>query len=220
MGLDKQPFFQFLKRDPMAKTELIPDSLKQNVRHIFRPIAHVFLKWGISPNAMTVLGVFLSIAAAIYYATFNVWQGGLLYMVAGFCDIFDGAMARIQGRGSSFGAFLDSTLDRFAEAIALLGVMVFFHRSGETPMVYITYLAVTASMLVSYSKARSEGLGQECDVGWLERPERVTLVVAGSLLFQEWGLRVAMVLMLVFAFITVGQRMHYTYRGFKAKGKV
>ena len=82
-------------------------------------------------------------------------------------------------------------------------------------------------MLVSYSKARSEGLGQECNVGWLERPERVTLVVAGVILGSfwgsagnHWGLVIAMVLMMVFSLITVIQRMHHTYKGFKAQGKV
>lgn len=140
-------------------------------------------------------------------------------MLAGFCDIFDGAMARRQGRGSSFGAFLDSTLDRFAEAIALLGVMVYFHRSGVTPMVYVTYLAVISSMLVSYTKSRAEGLGQDCNVGLLERPERVTCVVVGALLFGDYGLKVSMVLMMILAFFTVGQRMHHTWRGFMIKEK-
>ncbi len=221
----------------MNKAELIPDALKQKVRQIFKPFAGIFLKLGISPNAMTGLGVFLSMAAAIFFATKHLWQGGLFYLLAGLCDIFDGAMARIQGRGTSYGAFLDSTLDRMAEAIALMGVMVYFHRIDETPMIYITYLAVTASLLVSYTKARAEGLGQECDVGWLERPERVTLVVVGCLpaLFVadqiSWiwpdkgagqnsdGLRVAMVVMMVFAMITIAQRMHHTWKGFKAQGK-
>ena len=204
----------------MAKSEIIPDSLKQNVRQMIKPLAEFFLKLGISPNTMTVIGVLLSIVSAVLFATKSLYWGGIIYMLAGFCDIFDGAMARMQNRGTSFGAFLDSTLDRMAEAFALLGVMVYFHRIGDTPMIYITYLAVTASMLVSYSKARSEGLGQECNVGWLERPERVTLVVAGVILGGHLGLKIAMFLMMIFAYITVGQRMHHTYLGFKEKTKI
>lgn len=203
----------------MAKTELIPNFIKQGARNVFRPFAGVLLKTGMTPNTMTVLGVILSLVAAVLFALGHLTTAGITYMLAGFCDIFDGAMARIQGRGSSFGAFLDSTLDRLAEAIALMGVMVYFHNQDNTTMIYITYLAVTSSLLVSYTKARSEGLGQECDVGLLERPERITLVVAGVVFFQEKGLIGAMILTMVLAFFTVGQRMYHTYQGFKKNGK-
>lgn len=214
----------------MPRTELIPKSIKQKVRGMVRPIAEAFLKTGMTPNTMTVVGVVFSLVAAIFFALKILLWGGIFYLLAGVCDILDGAMARRSGQDSSYGAFLDSTLDRFAEAIALMGVMVYFHRMDITPMIYITYLAVAGSLLVSYSKARSEGLGQECNVGWLERPERVTLVVAGTILGAivgaiwdvngaHWGLTIAIGVVLVFSFVTVGQRMHYSYRGFKAKGK-
>jgi len=204
----------------MGKAELIPHSFKQKVRRIVLPAARFFLSLGMTPNTMTVLGVVLSIVSGVLYAFSMIFWGGIFYMLGGFCDMLDGAMARIQGRGSSFGAFLDSTLDRFAEAAALMGVMVHFHHGGETPMIYVTYLGITTSMMVSYTKARAEGLGQECNAGWMERPERMVLVIAGSLLLGDFGLKLAMVLMMTFAFVTVGQRMLHVWRGFKEKGKV
>lgn len=153
-----------------------------------------FARLGITPNMLTGTSLLLSSLAAVVITQGFLVIGGLLVLLAGTFDMFDGAMARVQNASTSFGAFFDSTLDRYSESIILLGLLVYaLQRSPDfkeplwptsheqTWMILFLYMAMVGSFLVSYTKARAEGLGVECHVGILARPERVVILALGLL---------------------------------------
>lgn len=153
-----------------------------------------FARLGITPNMLTGTSLLLSILAAVVITRGFLVIGGLLVLLAGTFDMFDGAMARVQNASTSFGAFFDSTLDRYSESIILLGLLVYaLQRSPDfketlwptsheqTWMILFLYMAMVGSFLVSYTKARAEGLGVECHIGILARPERVVILALGLL---------------------------------------
>jgi CDP-diacylglycerol--glycerol-3-phosphate 3-phosphatidyltransferase len=182
-----------------------------------RPLAQL----GITPNMLTLLGLLLSIVTAIVIAQGWLLAGGLLVLFAGIFDMFDGAMARVRNAATTFGAFFDSTLDRYSESIILLGLLYYaLQRPGlqdalwpfpyEQPwMITFIYIAVVGSLMVSYTKARAEGLGLECKTGLLARPERVVILALGLLTGTViW----ALVLLAVFANITAVERILHVWR--------
>ncbi len=136
----------------------------------------------LTPNAISVTGLVLCVIAAVL-----IWQshwvlGGLAYTVGSICDTLDGRYSRMSGKGSPFGAFLDSTLDRIEEGIVLMAVAAQFSRRGDELAVAVTVLAVLASIMVSYTRARAEALGVECKVGIADRAVRVVILAVGLLL--------------------------------------
>lgn len=184
---------------------------------LIRPLAGL----GVSPNTLTVIGLLLSVAAAVVIASGLLFVGGLLVLLAGVFDMFDGAVARINNRATTFGAFFDSTLDRYSESIILLGLLVYvvrqtgFHTilwpfAGEqTWMIIFIFAAIVGSLMVSYTKARAEGLGLECNTGLLVRPERVVVLAAGLL----FGVSIwAMLLLAILANVTAVERIVYVWR--------
>lgn len=146
------------------------------------PLVRVLARLGISPNAVTLVGLALTAPAAYWAATGRwMWAGGG-FIVAGLADLVDGALARRTGRASPFGAFLDSLVDRLQEAGLLLGILVFYAVRGLEVGVILTFLALVGSFLVSYARARAEGLGvPRSTLGLLTRPERVVILSAGLL---------------------------------------
>lgn len=149
-------------------------------RRILDPLAGLILRMGFSPDALTLLGLILSIFAGFYVARGSFAAAALLLFLGGLCDVLDGSMARRSGRSSNRGAFLDSTLDRLAEIAVFMG-LVFLYRD-RVAMQLVTVMALTGSLMTSYARARAEGLGIECKVGLLERPERLGLMILGLLL--------------------------------------
>lgn len=136
----------------------------------------------LTPNAISVTGLVLCVIAAIL-----IWQdhwvlGGLAYTFGSICDTLDGRYSRLSGKGSPFGAFLDSTLDRIEEGIVLIAVAVQFSSRGDDLAVAAVVLAVLASIMVSYTRARAEALGVECKVGIADRSVRVVILAAGLIL--------------------------------------
>jgi phosphatidylinositol phosphate synthase len=136
----------------------------------------------LTPNAISLTGFALCVVAAIL-----VWQemwilGGLAFIVGSVCDTLDGRYSRMSGKGSPFGAFLDSTLDRIEEGIVLTAVAAYFSEQGDDLAVAAVVLAVLASLMVSYTRARAEALGVECKVGIADRPVRVVILSAGLVL--------------------------------------
>ena len=117
-------------------------------------------------------------------ASGHIVLGGVLVLLANVFDMLDGAVARVSGKSSRFGAFFDSTLDRYAEALVYLGVMAWLLRQGDTMALLAAYLSVVGSLMVSYSRARAEGLGVQGEVGLLPRPERILLLAVGLMLHQ------------------------------------
>jgi CDP-diacylglycerol---glycerol-3-phosphate 3-phosphatidyltransferase len=136
----------------------------------------------LTPNAISLTGFVLCVLAAVL-----VWQqmwvlGGLAFIVGSVCDTLDGRYSRMSGKGSPFGAFLDSTLDRIEEGVVLTAVAAYFSKQGDDLAVAAVVVAVLASLMVSYTRARAEALGVECKVGIADRPVRVIILSAGLVL--------------------------------------
>ncbi|MGB0620654.1 MAG: CDP-alcohol phosphatidyltransferase family protein [Myxococcota bacterium] len=172
--------------------------------------AFPFLFWRpISPDAMTVVGTLVAGAAGVAFAEGALRVGGCLLIAGGFFDLVDGVVARHFGIATRFGAFLDSSLDRVVDILAMLGLVVFFVRGDEVGWASLCALILVATVLTSYAKARAELLIERMPGGFLERGERIGLLVIGSL--TGW-LEPVLVVLGVGSCVTVGQRFLYAYR--------
>lgn len=190
----------------------IQERARQLVAFVIRPLARM----GITPNTLTIIGLLLSGITALVIAQGHMVAGGSLILFAGIFDMFDGAMARVQDATTSFGAFLDSTFDRYSESIILFGLLCYalqhpgqhdqlWPMSAEQSwMIIFIFLAVVGSLMVSYTKARAEGLGIECKTGLLARPERVVILAIG--LLSHTGIW-ALALLAVLTQVTAVERM-------------
>ena len=172
----------------------------------------------VTPNALTASGILLCAAAAVLvYFEYRdeilfYWLGAVVFVIGSILDILDGALARLSGKGTPFGAFLDSTTDRVSEGFMLGSIALVFHRHGNEVALAIAFAAVAGSFLVSYTRARAEALGLKGDVGIGSRAERVVVITAG-LVLAPWGaLQWAIYLLAVTAWFTVGQRV-WSVRG-------
>jgi CDP-diacylglycerol--glycerol-3-phosphate 3-phosphatidyltransferase len=172
----------------------------------------------ITPDALTALGLSICTLAAIavYFEYRNeilwFWTGAILFWAGSLLDVLDGALARQSGRGTTFGAFLDSTTDRLGEAVMLGAVGLVFARDGNEFALGATFAALAGSFLVSYTRARAEALSLKGDVGIGSRAERVTVIVTG-LFLAPWGLLPwAVYLLNVTAWVTVVQRIFHVRR--------
>ena len=163
---------------------------------------------GIKPNTLTYLGVGLSLATGVtFWRGHWVW-GGLILIVAGVFDVFDGALARESDLDTPFGAFLDSTCDRLSDAAIYFGVMSYYVRMGENLFwSIVTVLAFLAAFMTSYTRARAECIVPKCDVGVAGRGERIVMLIAGAL-FRI--MKPMMVLLLLLSTVTVFQRVMFT----------
>jgi len=180
-----------------------------------QPVAQLLAKTPITPNTITWLGFLLALGAATLIATGHLFAAGFVVLVAGFFDILDGALARVTNRVTQFGAVLDSTLDRLAEAVLLLGIIIALYvRGGFIVGVLLAGIALPGSLLVSYVRARAESLGLECQVGLFSRAERVIVLALGLLLspIDYIFLVIALAIIAVFSFVTVGQRLLYVWQ--------
>jgi CDP-diacylglycerol--glycerol-3-phosphate 3-phosphatidyltransferase len=167
----------------------------------------------VSPTALTAAGVVLcAVAAVVVYFEYRsellaFWVGATLFVIGSVLDILDGALARTSGKGTPFGAFLDSTTDRISEGFMLGAIALVFSRDGNTLAVAFAFAAVAGSFLVSYTRARAEALELKGDVGIGSRAERVVVIVAG-LVLAPWGaLPWAIYLLTATAWVTVIQRV-------------
>jgi CDP-diacylglycerol--glycerol-3-phosphate 3-phosphatidyltransferase len=151
---------------------------------VLAPIAALLARMGFTPNALTLLGLVLTLGVAVILALGHTRLGGWLFLLAGAFDALDGTLARQTNRKTRFGAFLDSTCDRYADAAILMGMMVPFLRSGQHTPVILAVASIIGSLLVSYTRARAEGLGLECKVGLLTRLERFLLIAVALILDQ------------------------------------
>lgn len=187
---------------------------KDRVRRGVLPLAAALANLGITPNALTVAGLFLNIVVGLVLGLGYQAAGGVLVLVAGLFDTLDGAVARVTGRVTVFGGFLDSTLDRYSEAAVFCGLLVLYTRQGRLLEVVLVYAVIIGSLLVSYARARAEGLGLDCEVGWLQRPERIALLGLGLAL--DLALPV-LIILAIFTNLTVAQRTVHVYRLARAK---
>lgn len=138
----------------------------------------------INPNILTVIGVSINVGSGLLFGYGRFFWAGIVLIVANLFDMLDGQVARLSGRVTSFGGFLDSSLDRLSDMVVFVGLMIFYARETEyhsTLNVFLAGVALMGSVMVSYASARAESLIPKCDVGFLRRPERVVLLVIGAL---------------------------------------
>jgi CDP-diacylglycerol--glycerol-3-phosphate 3-phosphatidyltransferase len=159
-----------------------PPSGRPSARDYQDLVRNRLIESRLTPNTISLTGFTLCVAAAVL-----VWQemwvlGGLAFIIGSVCDTLDGRYSRMSGKGSPFGAFLDSTLDRIEEGVVLTAVAAYFSKQGDDLAVAAVVLAVLASLMVSYTRARAEALGVECKVGIADRPVRVVILSAGLML--------------------------------------
>ncbi len=201
-------------------TEL-PRLRKSTSYRLTEPIVRFLVKTHVTPNTLTWLGFSIAVGAAAVIATGHPFIAGFIVLAAGFFDMLDGALARHTGQVTSFGAVLDSTLDRVSEAVLLLGVLIFYLLFGNQSTLGILFVcfALIASPLVSYLRARGEALGIDCRVGLFTRPERVITLAIGLLAgwVIDYALIIALAIIAVFSFATAGQRLLYLKRQTKTK---
>ncbi len=219
---------------PSGRLSRIKDALRRFAHSALDPTVRVMLRIGIGANHLTLIGLSLSAAAGLAFFDGHSRLGALLLALSGVCDILDGQLARAAGGETRFGAFFDSTLDRLSEALVLLGILGFCLRNlvalvfdsmsvveqttmGLAPWTWAVVgmtamLALTGSFLVSYTRARAEGLGLECKVGWFERPERLLLLILAGALKAFSAMSGALLVLALFSFITAAQRVAHVYR--------
>jgi CDP-diacylglycerol--glycerol-3-phosphate 3-phosphatidyltransferase len=169
---------------------VIPQAVKDGFVRLIAPLARGLIRAGIHPNVITTIGTLVIVASGVAFGLGRVRAGGLLLLVSGLFDILDGQVARQGGKVTTFGAFYDSTLDRVGESALFTGIAVFFLQGGVVPERAVTaalaaMLALAASLLVSYTRARAEGLGLECKVGFAARAERIVALGAPALVFGQ-----------------------------------
>lgn len=183
------------------------------INNLFTPLARLFLKLGLSPDVVTIVGTAgVCVGALVFYPRHEFFWGSLIVAVFALFDTLDGAMARLSGRSSRWGAYLDSTLDRVGDSAIFGGLVLWYAGGGDTP--YLAALALACLILgsvVSYSKARAEGLGMTANVGIAERADRLVAVLLATgfvgLGLPEVVLTVVLALLAVASLITVIQRM-------------
>ncbi len=150
-----------------------------------QPIARLLAALGLTPNAITMMGMVGAVAAGLLASQGLLAAAGAATLIAGILDLFDGSVARLTGRKSKFGALLDSTADRVSEAAVLVGLAVYYAGEQSALGVLLSCGAMAGSMMVSYVRARAGGLGVDCEVGIFTRPERVAAMGAG-LIAGQW----------------------------------
>ena len=188
---------------------MLSEIVRKHARVFLEPIAR-FISWtGLSPNVITIIGFVLMIGVAFVLARGHFLIGGILITGVALFDAVDGTLARMMGRTSRFGAFLDSTLDRFSEAVIFLGLFIYFVGQNQSLELILIYATVVGSLMVSYARARAEGIGVPLKDGLFTRFERVFLLVIG-LIFDQ--MTVALWLLAIFSNLTAIQRMYLVWR--------
>lgn len=195
--------------------------LRPRAQFLIDPVVKILARLGITPNALTVFGFLLNVVAgALIAAGLPFWGGVMMTAIAMPADALDGSLARATGRQSKFGGFLDSVLDRFAEAAILLGMAWNFLARGDALSTWACFLALLGSIMVSYTRARAEGLGLECKVGLFSRFGRFALIALGLLaypIFQQ-SLVVMVWALAILSSFTAIQRIVHVYAITDGKG--
>ena len=172
----------------------------------------------LTPNAISLTGLLLCLVAAGLIFADHYFLGGLAFIVGSVCDTLDGRYSRMSGKGTQFGAFLDSTLDRIEEGIVLTAVAAVFAAQDDQFAAAATVVAVLASLMVSYTRARAEALGVECTVGIASRAVRVVILSAGLLLADLGLLAPSVYVLAALGTITVLQRIFHVRSALRASG--
>jgi CDP-diacylglycerol--glycerol-3-phosphate 3-phosphatidyltransferase len=188
---------------------MVTSKIGQGGKYVFDRIVSVFVRHRVNPNILTGIGLFINLVAAYFFAFGYFRWAGLTIIAAAVFDLTDGPVARLSKRVTPFGGFLDSVLDRYSDLLLLTGVLVYYSRVSRFWYVILVAAAMIGAIMTSYARARAENVIPSCKVGFLERPERIVLLIIGAL-FN----RIAAVLwvIVVFSNLTVLHRIIHTYR--------
>ena len=208
------------------------DFLQKIIYHGIDPFINLMIKMGITPNGITAAGFVGNLLALWFFLDAALcWTdgprnpyvligwGGFIILAAGLFDMMDGRLARMGNMSSQFGALWDSTLDRYSELVTLFGICLIFFKADWFWLAVTTFAAMVGSVMVSYVRARAEGLGIECKVGFMQRPERVVVTAVTAIITglteELWWLAGGMILIAVLANITAFWRIGHCYRKLK-----
>ena len=189
---------------------------------LLNKIVHGLALTRISPNVLTFIGLVINIVAAILFGHANAtnadWMffwAGVVIFTAGAFDMLDGRVARRNNQVTVFGAYFDSVIDRYSDVVLFFGLLVYYGRINRFRYVCLVAFVMVTSLMISYTRARAEALIGQCKVGFMERPERIVLIIIGAL-FNHWGAMAPVLWVLaVLSTITVAHRIIYTYQNTK-----
>jgi soluble lytic murein transglycosylase len=176
------------------------------------PVGRLLFRLHLRPNQLTLMGLGVSLLAAAAFVEGHLRSAGLLLLAAGLFDFFDGSLARASGQVTPFGAFLDSVIDRYSDLVVLLGIVVLFARTPNARGALVAMAGLVGSIMVSYTKARAESIGVPCNIGIMERPERMICLIAGALFNL---LEPALWVLAVLANVTALQRIAFTRKAIR-----
>jgi len=190
----------------------LTESVKKASKGFLEPAARFLLKAGVEPNLVSFFGFLLAVGSGTLAAAGRWPQSGCLFLISGLCDALDGTLARIAGRTSRFGAFFDSFMDRYGEAALFFGIIFWSARYDRHDLVLLSVASLVGSFMVSYARARAEGLGVSCKIGLFSRLERFMVLVL-ALIFEQLFLGVAVLAVMTHG--TAIQRMVHVGRQLK-----
>ena len=185
------------------------NEMKSRARGYVRPIVLAMDRMGLTPNTVSVIGLLITFLAAWVVAKGSLFLGAVILLVGSVFDMLDGDLARLQKRSSRQGAFLDSNFDRLSEGAIFAGLAWYFMEAvkpADHAAVLLVILALVGSLTTSYARARAEGLGTPCFGGWLQRPERMVLLIAAMLLGRH-VLELVLLLLAIVTLATTAQRI-------------
>jgi len=185
---------------------MISNQIGRGARVLLRGIVAALIFFRIKPNHLTFIGFLISILVAYYYATGRFIAGGIALIIAGLFDMTDGLVARKIGATTQFGAFFDSIMDRYSDLIMYLGLIIYYGNADRINYVVLIGVVMMGSVLTSYARARAECFIEKCKVGFLERPERIVLLLIGSFYLMDPVIWV----IAFFSNLTVVHRILYT----------
>jgi CDP-diacylglycerol--glycerol-3-phosphate 3-phosphatidyltransferase len=169
---------------------MLGESIGRGAMRIINSMVRGLASVGIPPNVLTATGVVINIGCSVLFGVGEFFWAGVVLIIANLFDMLDGNVARLTGNVTKYGSFLDSSLDRLSDMAAFLGIIIFYSRSlpqHSVPNVILGGIGMIASVMVSYTTARSEALGVKANVGFLQRPERIVLLIIGALSTWDWN---------------------------------
>jgi len=195
----------------------LPDVLRQWYINMINPAVRFFIRLEINPNHFTTLGFLIQLVSVYFLATGKLFVGGCLIILAGSCDMIDGKVARARGAGTKFGALYDSTIDRFSEFAMFFGIGYYFIKNEYYLSTIGAFIALGGSLMTSYIRARSEGLGFECKVGYMQRPERIVYIAFAAIASiipyaGPYPLIAVLWMIAIMANFTAFQRVYHVYK--------
>jgi CDP-diacylglycerol--glycerol-3-phosphate 3-phosphatidyltransferase len=188
---------------------MLSNAIGRGGKYILDKIVSLLTLVKINPNILTFLGVLISLWAAFMFGYGSLLGGGLVIILAGLFDMLDGAVARVSRSETRFGAFYDSVIDRYSDVIILQGLLVYYARHQMLGYVVLVGVVIMGAVLTSYTRARAESLIPSCKVGFMERPERIVLLIIGGLANR---MEAVLWILAVLGNWTVISRIYYTWK--------